>query len=255
MAEPPADLECVLQFLDDTLQIPRFPDYEGALNGLQVEGSRPVLRVGAAVDASVAVIEAAEAGAVDLLLVHHGIFWEGRGPLTGRLYRRVLPLIRRGIALYAAHLPLDAHPELGNSVQLIRALGLEPGERFGRFADEEIGFVTHTREDRDVFRARVAKVVGGPVRLIPGGPAELRTVGVVTGGGGSFIRVAAEAGLDGLLTGEGSHHTYLDAMELGVNVLYAGHYATETWGIRALAARVAEEFNLEWEFLDFPTGL
>ncbi|MSR23234.1 MAG: Nif3-like dinuclear metal center hexameric protein, partial [Gemmatimonadetes bacterium] len=215
----------------------------------------PIWHLGAAVDGSVAVIEAAASRGVDLLLVHHGIFWDGSRPVTGRLYRRIAPLVRGGVALYAAHLPLDAHPEFGNSAQLIRALGLKTGERFGRFADREIGFVAHTDEEREALRGRVADLVLGPVRLIPGGPPRVRRIGVVTGGGGSFIREAAEAGLDTLLTGEGAHHTYLDAMEFGVNVLYAGHYATETWGVKALAKRVADEFRLSWEFLDFPTGL
>ena len=255
VAQSPVGLERILQFLDRTLSIAEFPDYDGALNGLQLEADGPVRHLGAAVDASVEVAEASVERDVDLLLVHHGLFWDGLRPLTGRLYRRVAPLVRNGIALYAAHLPLDAHPELGNATGLIRALGLEPGERFGRFREAEVGFVVHADHDREALRAAVAEVVGGPVRLIPGGPARAERVGVVTGSGGSFIRAAAEAGLDTLLTGEGSHHTYLDAMELGVNVLYAGHYATETWGVKALAERVAGEFGISWEFLDFPTGL
>jgi dinuclear metal center YbgI/SA1388 family protein len=247
--------ELLFGFMDELLGIPEFPDYGPALNGLQVEGVGPVHRVGAAVDAGQAAVDAAGEAGMDLLLVHHGLFWGGTAPLTGRLHRKVASLIRSGTALYSAHLPLDAHPEVGNAAVLIRALGLEPGERFGRYEEVELGFVAETSEDRDDFRDRVAGVVGGPVRLIPGGPARIRRVGVVTGGGGSFIPDAAEAGLDALLTGEGAHHTFLDAMELGVNVFYAGHYATETWGVRALAGKLEAEFGLPWEFLDFPSGL
>ncbi len=255
MSAKEIELESLLSYLDAMLGIPGFPDYSGALNGLQVEGTRRVRRLGVAVDAGIESIAAAVERDVDLLLVHHGIYWDGLLPLTGRRYRRVVPLIRSGIALYSAHLPLDAHPEFGNCAVLTRALGLEPRERFGRYQEADIGFAATTDEDREGLRARVEALVEGPVRLIPGGEERVRRLGVVTGGGGSFIRAAADAGLDTLLTGEGSHHTYLDAVEFGVNVLYAGHYATEVWGVRALAVHLEDHFGLEWEFLDFPTGL
>ena len=255
MSGAETDLESILYFIDSELGIPEFPDYETALNGLQVEGTGPIRKIGAAVDAGVQTVEAAVAGAVDLLIVHHGIYWDGLRPMTGRRYHRVAPLIRAGTALYAAHLPLDAHPEMGNCVQLLGALGLTPEERFGRFQDADIGFAATAKEGREAFHRRVEEVVGGPVRLIPGGPPEVRKVGVVTGAGASFVGAAAEAGLDTLLTGEGRHHTYLDAFEFRVNLLLAGHYATETFGVRALAASVEERFGVPWEFLDFPTGL
>jgi len=255
MSEASVPLEEILQYLDRTLGIPGFPDYDGAVNGLQVEAPGPVTRVGAAVDANSLTISAAIERKIDLLLVHHGLFWEGLQPLTGRRYRRVLPLILNRVALYSAHLPLDAHPEIGNAAVLIRALGLEPGDRFGSFEEAPIGFEIRVSESREAFRERVSTAVGGPVQLIAGGPETLTRVGVVTGGGASFIREAAEAGFDALLTGEGAHHTFTDAMELGLNVYYAGHYATETWGVRALATRIQERFGVPWEFLDVPSGL
>lgn len=245
----------ISEFLDATLGIPAFPDYEYALNGLQVEARTPVRRVGAAVDASVAAITTAVEDGVDLLIVHHGIYWDGVRPVTGRRYDRIAPLVRAGAALYSAHLPLDAHPEFGNAVQLARGLGLEVRERFGRYADIRVGFAARTDEERDGFRDRVAELVGGPVRLIGGGPRRIRRVGVVTGGGGKFVAEAAEQGLDTLLTGEASHHTYIDAHELGVNVVLAGHYVTETFGVMALAKAVEDRFGIPWGFLDFPTGL
>lgn len=248
-------LEFIIEFLDSTLGIPGFPDYKNALNGLQVEGREGVRRVGAAVDASVTTITAAIDREVDLLIVHHGVFWDGMLPVTSRRYRRIAPLIRAGAALYSAHLPLDAHPEFGNAVQLARRLSLTVEERFARFEDVEIGFVATTDEQRADFRGRVEGTLRAPVHLIEGGPCRVRRVGVVTGGGGRFVREAAEAGLDTLLTGEGSHHTFVDAHEFGVNVLLAGHYVTETFGVRALATAVQDRFGVPWEFLDVPSGL
>lgn len=249
-----ASLESILYFLDGCLGIPDFPDFEGAQNGLQVAGPERVERIGASVDASIDTVQAAVDRGVDLLVVHHGLYWDGLRPLTGRSYRRVAPLIRAGTALYSAHLPLDAHPEMGNCALLVRALGLTPEERFGHFSDVPLGFAARTDESRASLRARLADAVGGPVRVIEGGPDQVRRVGVVTGGGSEFLKEAAEAGLDTLVTGEGKHHTFLDAHEWGVNVFLAGHYATETFGVKALAVRLESEFGVPWEFFDFPTG-
>jgi dinuclear metal center YbgI/SA1388 family protein len=249
-------LESLVQFLDGYLEVAGFPDYDGAHNGLQVESEGPIRKVGAAVDASGASISAAANRECDLLLVHHGLFWGGAAPVTGRRYRRLAALLRNGVALYSAHLPLDAHPEVGNCIRLARALGVEVEERFGTFADADIGWRGRVQEQgREELRERIAETVGREVRLLAGGPERVRTVGVVTGGAASMIPDAARAGLDAFVTGEGAHHTYFDAVELGVNVYYAGHYATETWGVRALAEVVAERHDLPWEFIDLPTGL
>jgi dinuclear metal center YbgI/SA1388 family protein len=255
MAQPgasSADLESVVQFLDDLLALSTFPDYPGAQNGLQVSGRARVSRVGAAVDASIAAIEGAVTQAVDLLVVHHGLYWDGLRPLTGRSYQRVAPLIRGNVALYSAHLPLDAHPELGNAAGLIRTMGLKRGGPFGRFEGAHVGFQARVNESRDKLRQRVEAAVGSPARLVPGGPERSEKVGVVTGGGGSSVREAAELGLDTLITGEGPYHCDVDARELGLNVLYAGHYETETFGVKAVASRLQHEFGVEVVFLDFP---
>lgn len=251
-------LESLLQYLDAYLDLEAHPDYPQALNGLQVDGPGDVDRVVAAVDASEATIRAAAETGADLLLVHHGLFWDGLRPVTGRRYRRLRPLLEHGIALYAAHLPLDSHAEVGNCAVLGRALGLELRGRFAPYQGREIGWwgTLATSVDAAALRERVSAAVGGgPVHLIAGGPERVERVGVVTGGGGSFIHDAASLGLHALVTGEGSHHHHFDAMEEGVHVLLAGHYATETFGVRALAAHLGERFGLEWEFLDLPTGL
>ncbi len=251
-------LESLLQYLDGYLDVREHPDYPNALNGLQVGGSGEVSRIAAAVDASEATIEAAAAEQADLLLVHHGMFWGGLQPLTGRHLRKVRALLEHDIAVYAAHLPLDGHAEMGNSALLARALGIELQGRFAPYQGTEIGWwgALEQAAGAKQLRARLSEVLGGhDVHLIPGGPDRVERVGVVTGGGASFVGDAVNLGLDALVTGEGSHHTHFDAMELGIHVLFGGHYATETFGVRALAGHLAERFGLEWTFLDLPTGL
>lgn len=247
--------ELLLGFLDEFLDIPDFPDYPPAHNGLQVSGPGRISRIAVAVDAAEYSVAGAIAAGADLLIVHHGLFWAGSAPLTGRMYRRIEPLVRNNVGVYAAHLPLDAHPEVGNCAELVRALDLEPGPRFGTFEGRDIGFESATDESRDALVERTRQLLGGPVQLLPGGPDRIRRLAVVTGGGASFVPDAAEAGIDLLLTGEAAHHSYVDAMELGVNVLLGGHYLTETWGVKALARRIERDFGVPWEFLDHPSGL
>lgn len=242
-------------YLDGYLNTAAVPDYERAYNGLQVEGRRPIERVAVAVDASERAIVGAARSGCDILIVHHGLFWEGSAPLTGRRYRKVSALMETGMALYSSHIPLDAHPEVGNSAVLSRALGMEPAGTFGDYRGLEIGCWGVLPMLREGLAARLDEVLGGRVLMIPGGPERVERVGVLTGAGGDMIGQALDAGLDALVTGEGAHHTYFAAMEGGINVYYGGHYATEVWGVRSLAAHLADRFALEWEFIDVPTGL
>lgn len=249
-------LASLTDHLDRFLGVDEHPDYRTALNGLQVQGREEVRKIAAAVDTSEAVIRHAADQGADLLLVHHGLFWDGLRPITGRRYRKVAALLDAGMALYSAHLPLDGHPEVGNCILLARALELEVEDRFGSYEGAPIGWYgTPAEWGRQALVDRCAEVLGGPVQLLDGGPEQLRRVAVVTGGGGSFIEEAARQGVDTLVTGEGSHHTFVDAHELGLNVIYGGHYRTETFGVRALAAHLAETFDLDWVFLDHPSGL
>jgi dinuclear metal center YbgI/SA1388 family protein len=251
-------LEALLQYLDGYLGVAEHPDHRLALNGLQVEGPAEVCTVMTAVDASEASIRAAVAGGADLLVVHHGLFWEGLLPLTGRRFRRVEALVAGRVALYACHLPLDSHGEVGNSALLGRAMGLELQGRFGDFEGSTIGWWGSLPEPSDLggLATRVESALGGgAVHRVPGGPARVERVGVVTGAGGSYLGEAAALGLDALVTGECSHHHYFDATELGVHLLLGGHYATETFGVRALGDHLAERFELDCTFIDQPTGL
>jgi len=252
-----AELEGVLQYIDDYLGVSHHPDSSRALNGLQVEGPEEVAHLVAAVDASEASVQAALEREADLLLVHHGLFWGGLSPLTGRLFRRVAPLIRAGTGLYSVHLPLDAHREVGNCALLAEAMGLEIEGSFADYEGVDIGWWGRLPGGgtADQVEGRLREVLGGSVHTIPGGPVEIETVGVVTGAGADFLAEAVDRGLDALVTGEARHHTHFDAMESGIHLFLGGHYATETFGVKALAAHLAERFDLSWEFLDQPTGL
>lgn len=245
----------LVAYLDRYLAVAEIPDHRDALNGLQVEAVGPVERVAAAVDASAASIAGAVAEECELLLVHHGLFRDGNVPVTGRRYRRLKAALDAGLAVYSAHLPLDLHPEVGNNVLLAGALGVSVRGRFGAHEGMKLGVWGEIELTRAELEEKLEGVVAGPVRVIAGGPEVVRRVGVLTGGGGSYAGEAAALGLDALVTGEGSHHTYFDAVEGDVNLYYGGHYATETLGVRALAEHVAERFGLTWVFLDQPTGL
>jgi dinuclear metal center YbgI/SA1388 family protein len=238
------------------LRIGEVPDYDGAVNGLQVERQGSVKRIAAAVDASLATVELAARAGADLLLVHHGLFWSARHPWTGANYRLLRLLMDRNLAVYSAHLPLDVHPKLGNNARLCHALGFKRLKPFLLERGIHIGFKTQAAIPLKRLSSRLSKAVGdGPVQILPGGPKTCRSIGVVTGGAGGELRKAAAEGVDTFITGEGAHWTYALAEELGINVLYAGHYATETFGVKALSEHLARKFGLTWTFLDHPTGL
>lgn len=245
----------IVAFLDQELKISEIPDYAGALNGLQLENGGEVCRVVAAVDASLPVVEKAIAANAQLLLVHHGMFWQGAQTVTGAFYRKLKMAMDAGLAIYSAHLPLDVHPEWGNNACLARALGLGETKPFMDWKGLAIGLQGEMDMTRDDLVELVQHAVGAAVHFCPGGPERVRKIGIVTGGAGSQVAEAAEAGVDTFVTGEGPHWSYPLAEELGVNLIYGGHYATETFGVRALAGVLSKRFDLDWEFVDHPTGL
>jgi len=243
------------RYLDDLLRVPEIGDYPQALNGLQVENSGSISRIGAAVDATEAVIKEAAEAQIDFLIVHHGLFWNGAQRVTGANYRKTRLLIEADMAVYSAHLPLDLHPTIGNNALLAAALGLQSGEPFHEAFDQKIGLRFEAEISREVLRDHLERAVGVNVHLAPGGPVLARQIGIVTGGAGAEIAKAAAAGIDTFITGEGPHWSYTLAEELGVNLFYAGHYATETFGVKAAAELLARKLALPWQFIDHPTGL
>ncbi len=249
------ELAKLTHWLDNYLNIHAIPDFSGALNGLQLENNGGVTRVAAAVDASETTLRAAVSAGCDFLLVHHGLFWQSITPLTGVSYRKIKFAMDAGLAVYSAHLPLDLHPEVGNNPVLARMLGMPPARPFLEMKGQAIGLQADWEIPLTELVGRIEAATGSRPHLAPGGPGTTRKVALVTGGAGGDVAAAAAEGIDTFITGEGPHWSYPLAEELGVNLLYAGHYATETFGVRALADKILQTHRLPWEFLDHPTGL
>jgi len=253
-------LSDIVAHLDALLAAARTPDYAPALNGLQLENSGRVTRVAAAVDASQRAIDGAVSANAQLLIVHHGLYWGGLQSAVGFRYRRMQSLITHDIAVYSAHLPLDRHESLGNNVLLARTLELVPSGPFAHFQAMPIGVrgVADVRTADLVARASAfARSHGGDAHATAMSPdRRTRAWGICTGAGASAdtLDEATELGLDTLIVGEGPHWTAVDAPERGLVIIFAGHYATETLGVRALAEHVGTEFALPWSFIATPTG-
>lgn len=261
MAECDVTLRRIAEHLDRLLRTTEVPDYPGAQNGVQVEHSGPVRRCAVAVDASLDTIRGALDTGANLLVVHHGLFWSGVQPLRGRFYERVRLLITGDLAVYSSHLPLDLHPTLGNNALLARELGLSPDAGFARFQTVDVGLMGRCDVETAelVLRAEShARREGGRVVAVACGDGRrTRRWALCTGAGASSdtLREAAAAGVDTLIVGEGPHHTGVEAAEMGIAVIYAGHYATETLGVRALGEELERAFGIPWSFIAAPTGL
>ena len=250
-----------MPWLDDLLQTATTPDYSGAQDGLQVEHAGPVRRIAAAVDASLRTVEQAVDSGANLLVVHHGLFWAGVQPIRGPLHRKLKLLFEHDIAVYSSHLPLDRHPALGNNALLAQELGLVPSSVWHAYKGVAIGVVAESELlTRDLVRR--ARAFGDRhahhTVVTPYATDRVsRRIAICTGGGASSdsLREARAIGADTLLVGEGPHHTAVDADEDGMVIIYAGHYATETLGVQALARSISERWQLPWSFLPAPTGL
>jgi len=245
----------IVKYTDKYLRIREIEDWPNALNGLQIQNSGRVSKIGAAVDVSTRVLTEAAKKDIDLLLVHHGLFWPGLQPISGAVHRQLKLAFENDIAVYGAHLPLDIHPEVGNNAQLAAALGLKSAKPFFEEKGQLIGLRAKVSLSRDDLIRRLRKALGGPVKAFNSGPKKTNVIGVITGGAGSEIYRVAQERIDMFITGEAPHWAAIAAEELGMNLVLGGHHATETFGVKALATHLSKRFKLPWELLDFPTGL
>ncbi|NDC37219.1 MAG: Nif3-like dinuclear metal center hexameric protein [Proteobacteria bacterium] len=251
-----AELSTIITHLDTLLATREFSD--AAFNGLQVQGTPSVSTVAVAVDSGASVIERSIAAKAHLLIVHHGLLWGEEHPITGSHGAKIARLLTAGCSLYAAHLPLDAHPEVGNNALLAKFFDLTLGSMFAEVGGKSIGVLAHAAAPRtiDFFQERAKSLPGfGPCLALPFGRPEIRSVGIVSGSGSSRIEEAAARGVDLFISGEPKHAVYHQCKELGMNALFAGHYATETLGVRALGDLLRTIFGVQVIFIDEPTGI
>jgi len=245
-------LKEVVEFLDGELGIKDVEDRSN--NGLQVSGSKEVKKIAFAVDACMEVFEKAKD--FDMIIIHHGISWDDSLKyLTGINYSRVKFLVENNISLYAAHLPLDKHPKHGNNAELCRIFGLKHIHGFGDYHKQIIGFTGEKEISLKDFVKEINKKLNTACKVFDFGNEKIKNIGVVSGGGSSALNEAIEKGLDCFVTGEIPHHSYQLAKEGKINLIAAGHYATETLGVKALMNILKEKFKVEVKFIDAPTGL
>lgn len=254
------ELSSVVDRLDEELRTADYADVDASANGLQVGPEEAEIeRVAVAVDGVRETFDRAIEADADLLVVHHGLSWGGFDRVTGRTYDRIAPLIENDLALYVSHLPLDGHQELGNAAGVADLLELEDRAPFGELGPEYVG-QRGTAPDPyapDELRERLETTLetgGRPVRLLEFGPDEIEDVAIVTGSGTDWLDEAVAADADALVTGEGKQKVYHEAREAGIHVFLAGHYATETFGVRSVQD-LLEEWGLETTSLEVPTGL
>jgi dinuclear metal center YbgI/SA1388 family protein len=245
--------DAIVALLDKTLRTSEIPD--SSVNGLQVEGAAEITRVGLAVDASLETYRLAEEKGCQMVVVHHGMIWDGIKRVTGPVYRQIEFLVTRGINLYASHLPLDMHPTLGNSVLIAKALGLKNIQPFGAYKGSYIGFEGYLPRAETVksMADKVRKAFGGPTEALPFGPQKIWRAAVVSGRGTAALPEAIEKKIDLFITGEPIHENHHAALEGGISVIYGGHYHTEKPGVQALGDFLSKKFGIDTVFLDVPT--
>lgn len=252
--------EEAVAFLDKYLAVKDCARYDNAWNGLQVEGASTIKKIMFTTDAGIESFEKAVAISADMIVVHHGIFWQANDPrMRGYMKRRVSILLEHGISLYAAHLPLDKHPIVGNNAQILNMLGFRPDESrpFGFYKGIYLSFVgtTDTPKSLTLIEDILVQETDAHCKVLAFGPKVVGTLAVCSGGGGySILDEAAEAGVDAYITGDATEF-YHQAHDVGLNVIFAGHHATEIVGVRALSRVVSQELAVEAVFVDVPTGL
>lgn len=248
-----AQLKEIVAFCDQRVHRSEIRDFDGAYNGLQVENNGEVTKIGAAVDAGQRPFEDAIATGIDFLICHHGLFWMPPTPLTGTNYAKIKTALDGNLAVYGAHLPLDCHPEIGNNALLAKELGLE---RIGSFLPYEgvemATLATGPAGGRNELSAKLKELFPNTYHGIEYGSEQPQRIGILTGSGQSAVAHLKANGIDTLITGELRQHHFNMAQELGLNLYPCGHYATEVFGVKALAAEVAEKFGIDWEFVGQP---
>jgi dinuclear metal center YbgI/SA1388 family protein len=245
----------LIAYLDGYLHIHDIKDY--GPQGLQIEGREEIARIVGTVDAQLPCIEAAIERRADMLLVHHGIFWGGPKRIVGSYGRLLHAYLDNGINLYAAHLALDAHPAVGNNAELARRLGLEIVDWWADINGVKLAAMAEAPSGTklDYLVNHFEQSIGPVKAVLAHGPRIVHRVGILSGAGAGHIEEAAALGCDTFITGETSHAQYYDAMNAGINVIYGGHYTTETVGVQALGQHLADQFGLSFEFVDLPTGM
>jgi dinuclear metal center YbgI/SA1388 family protein len=245
-------------FFKSFLDIEGFADVDRSMNGIQVDNDGSLVRkIAFGVDASLETFERAAAGGAGMLFVHHGLFWGAPLALAGVHRRRIKFLLDHNMSLYAAHLPLDQHPALGNNAGLAQALELQNIEPFGLYHGKKIGWKGTFSQPLAIEEAvkKISFMDRPPLGVYPFGKAENRTCAVISGGAAAEARQAIEEGIDLYVTGEAAHEVYHDCLEGKLNMICGGHYSTEVWGVRAVMRHCAEELHIDAEFIDVPTGL
>ncbi len=245
-------LKEIVEYCDQRTHREEITDFPGAENGLQFENHGEVTKIGAAVDAGLVPFELASERGIDFLIVHHGMFWNPPRSFTGVHRKKLLTLFANNLAVYSSHLPLDCHPQLGNNAILARKLGLKTDGGFVRHDKHDIAVTAPmtAHEDRTHLRAKLEELFPKTLTCIETGPERPRRVGILTGSGRSAIPELKERGIDTFITGELRQEHFNQAQEMQINLYLGGHYATETFGVCALAEDVAQKFGLEWEFID-----
>lgn len=250
-----AQRESIVSFLNATLKIGAISDHSH--NGVQVEGSDQIVRVGCAVDACMAVYKKAADARCQMVIAHHGLIWGGLPAVTGKYKNHISFLLEHKITLYAAHLPLDLHPRLGNNILLAKCLNLQSIQKFGNYKGTMIGF--KGRLPRPLSIKRLTSQLAVPLKasptVLPFGPSKISRVAIVSGGGGDELHEAIADGCDCYITGEPVHHNHHEALEAGIHVIYLGHYASEILGVKAVGSLLEKKFGIEWIFLDVPTTI
>jgi dinuclear metal center YbgI/SA1388 family protein len=248
-------LKKLVQFLDEYLKIKDIED--SSLNGMQIEGKPEVQTVTLATDACAETFHKAAALRADILIVHHGLFWGNQYRITGIHAERFQTLLTNGITLYAVHLPLDLHPDIGNNVELVKLVGFTPTEPFGKYHGVVIGYKGKSEKPVrfDTILNTLRRQLNSEPIGFKFGSDRIKTIATISGDGASMLEQVADTDIDMFLTGECDHISYHLAKELKVNIVFAGHYATETLGVKRLGTIVSNKFSLKTVFIDIPTGL